>query len=117
MKKEIMASVLLAGLAALASNAETFSLASPDGKNKIDVDVGPKVTWAVTRNGQAILQPSRIGLTFKDQKPFGEFGVEKKEENAWDKTWENRLFKWQTVRDSAKELTLHLQEKADPRRK
>jgi alpha-glucosidase len=107
---------LLTGLGALADEPGAFSLASPDGKNKISVNIGQNVTWSVARNGQTILQPSRIGLAFKGQKPFGEFGVMKKEENAWDKTWENRLFKWQTVRDNARELTLHLQEKADPRR-
>lgn len=61
--KKIFVFVLM--LSAMAASAKTYDLASPDGKVKVSVEAGNELTYAVTYDGENILDMSRIALDFK----------------------------------------------------
>ena len=51
--------------------ANPYSLTSPDGKLKVDVEVGKTITYAVSMNGQPLLAPSAISMTLNDGSVLG----------------------------------------------
>ncbi len=102
-------------VASVASASET--IVSPDGQIAVTVDVGNGLRWQVQRKGREVVKPSRLGLVFKGQKPFGAFEVANRVERSIDETWTNRLYKKEVVLDCANELTLELREKAEPNRR
>ncbi len=51
-----------------ASARQQYQLASPNGKLNITVSAGETLTWSITHDGTAILQPSAIGLQGYDVK-------------------------------------------------
>lgn len=59
-------------LCAAQASAETFTAASPDQRNRIEVTLTDKgLTYAVSRNGKAVITPSSLGLTLQNRPPFG----------------------------------------------
>lgn len=95
-------------LAAGWTSAET--LVSPDGTLSVSVDAGRELTWSLRRKGVELVQPSRLGLDFIFQKPWGGFRVKGVKRRTVDSTWTTRLYKKETVRDHANELELALEE-------
>ena len=103
--------------ACLTSVAEKVSVSSPDATITVTVSIGDELTWEISRSGKTVLFPSRLGLAFKGQAPFGAMTLQKQARTGWDRTWENRLFKRRVIRDHANELTLNLEESAGQHRK
>lgn len=60
MSRYLLAASLIA-LSAATAHAETVTVASPDGRNIVTVD-SDKLTYAVSRDGKAVIDPSPLGL-------------------------------------------------------
>jgi alpha-glucosidase len=56
---------------AVNTGAKTFTVASPDGKIKLAVDVTDKITYSVNINGREIIAPSLISMTVNDKTELG----------------------------------------------
>ena len=108
MKKTLLAA--LAACAGALGAAET--LVSPDGTLRVAVEVEKGLTWSLARKGVDLVLPSRLGLDFIDPKPWGGFRLKKASRRSFDATWTTRLYKKETVRDHANELTLDLEDAA-----
>ncbi len=67
--------LLLSGALTVAPAAwagpRSFELKSPDGKNSVAVEVGPRVSWSVTHAGNTVLAPSILGMSLLDGKRLG----------------------------------------------
>ncbi len=63
MSRYLLAASLIALSAALAAaaQAETITIASPDGRNVVTLD-SDKLTYSVSRDGKAVIAPSSLGL-------------------------------------------------------
>ena len=61
MKKLLLiAAAVLAGASGL--RAEEYTAISPDGKITVTVSTAPELRWSVTREGERLLDASRIGM-------------------------------------------------------
>jgi len=61
----------IAGSSATAQRSRQYVLQSPDGTNRITVDVGERITYAVTRRGRPVLDASPIALTLDGDRALG----------------------------------------------
>ena len=61
----------LAGSTAAAQRSRQYQLQSPDGTNQITVEVGDRVTYAVTHRGRPVLDASPISLTLEGGRALG----------------------------------------------
>jgi alpha-glucosidase len=61
----------LASSVATAQRSRQYQLQSPDGTNQIAVEVGERITYAVTRRGRPVLEPSPISLTLDGGRTLG----------------------------------------------
>ena len=70
MKKLLLiAAAVLAGASGL--RAEEYTAISPDGKITVTVSTAPELRWSVTREGERLLDASRIGMKIAGAEPFG----------------------------------------------
>ncbi len=69
--KRLALSCLALAVCAILQAATPYRLTSPDGKLKVDVEVGKTITYAVSLNGQALLAPSAISMTLSDGSVLG----------------------------------------------
>ena len=61
MKKLLLiAAAVLAGASGL--RAQEYTAISPDGKITVTVSTAPELRWSVTREGERLLDASRIGM-------------------------------------------------------
>ncbi len=67
----LTASILALTMPLSAMAEKTSTLTSPDGKLKVEVTSGSKVTYSVTYDGTEILKPSEISMTLSDGTVFG----------------------------------------------
>lgn len=58
--------------AATTLRAGEYTVSSPDGRIVITVATDPALTWRVARDGEQLLDASRIGLKLTGEEPFGE---------------------------------------------
>ncbi len=118
-------SVIMMVLFGLVAQAETLELTSPDGTIVIDFLVDTNgVRWSLTRKGQMIVNPSRIGLEFKGFKsfqgkevPLGTMHILERRSRSADSTWETHLYRRGSVRDHFNELEVTLEEIDMPHRR
>ena len=103
----------------LKTSAETLTLKSPDGRLSLGFSADEKgLSWSLEgaakpgTRGQALVQPSKLGLTFAGLPQYGTLKIVGKEERAADATWKNPLYRRETIRDNFRELTVHLEESA-----
>ncbi|MBY0619779.1 glycoside hydrolase family 97 protein [Sphingomonas ursincola] len=103
----------LAALAApaLAQSSPVASVASPDGRVRIDVTIDGEgwAQYAVSRDGKPLIAPSRLGFQFTDQDGFGRNSRFVASETAsantsWQQPWGER----RTVTDRHNELLVRL---------
>lgn len=71
MKKMLLLAALLL-TAATTLRAREYTVTSPDGRIVITVATDPVLTWRVARDGEQLLDASRIGLKLTGEEPFGE---------------------------------------------
>ena len=100
-------SLFLAFVAVAAYAAKPVTLSSPDGRLKATIQTGAQLTWSLVRDGEGLIQPSKIGLTLQDGTVWGpgtRFRSAKKRSS--DTEFHARLFKRSKVRDCYNEVTL-----------
>ncbi len=106
----------LAALAAVPATAQAQAPAhvtSPDGHIAVDVAVDPdgRPYYAVSRDGTALIRPSRLGFLFTDApKLERNFAIDSVETSAADTSWEQPWGEWRTIRDNHRELRVRLKE-------
>jgi alpha-glucosidase len=115
--------LLCAALAAAAlphpAGAQTASVASPNGANRVAFELADGVpTYAVHRFTTPVIEPSRLGFTLQDLPPLAEgFRVASVSERSVDETWEQVWGEVRMVRDHYNELRVTLEERAAPGRR
>ncbi len=121
MKKRMNQRVKVAALAAFAAviavashggTAET--LKSPDGRIEVRVSVGDTLEWSLSRDGHALVVPSRLGLAFAKMPAIGAMKVTGRRERSSDSTWKAPIYHKAEVRDRYNELEIMLEETACP---
>jgi len=118
MKKSILIALILAGGLVRFASGQSFTVTSPDNKlvfvlnNKQDLD------YSVTFRDKVVVNPSKLGIEFKDEKPMaGNFAVLDHQTKAEKETWVPVVkSKHAEILNNYNELTLKLKEKSDPGR-
>lgn len=109
----------LLGAAALAAAQPAFAqgapvtATSPDGVVSVSVgtDNDGRAHYWVSRNGKAIIAPSRLGFLFTDvAKIDRRLEITGTETHNFDQTWTQPWGEWATIRNSYRELKVHLRE-------
>ena len=57
--------------AATTTFAREYTVTSPNGKIEVKVSTQPELRWSLSRAGERLLEPSRIGLTLAGEAPLG----------------------------------------------
>ncbi|GLB51960.1 alpha-glucosidase [Neptunitalea chrysea] len=96
-----------------------YSVSSPESKNTIEfklLDGMP--SYAVKHGEKEVLTPSKMGFVFKDNDSLASnFEIVTAETNEVDNTWDQVWGEKHTIRNHYNQLTIHLQEKAETKRK
>ena len=103
----------LASIPALAQTSTPVTATSPDGKVRVTltIDGDGRPAYAVSRNGKAILNPSRLGFLFTDVvKLERRLSVTGQEVRDFDDSWTQPWGEWTTIRNRYRELKVHLKE-------
>src|SRR5256885_224361 len=111
---------LTGALAARVSTAQgRASVASPDGRNRITVEIRDgALTYSVDRDGRAVLLPSRLGFAFQGAPPLRDsLRVVDTSSSAVDETWTQPWGEVARVRDHHRELRITVAEAASPGRR
>ena len=105
MKRTIFLAVLL--LTAFSAAAKDYTLASPDRKTVLTITTGgADLTWTVSRDGVAVLSPSRLSLRLSDGSVYGGEGKFKAKTVSVSETFSTPLYKRSSVQNSCNELRL-----------
>ena len=82
-------------------SADDLRVTSPDVRTVVTVDLTDgALTYAVARDGQPLVQPSVLGVTFADGAAlFGNLSIVEAETNAHDATWETVWGEFAEIRD------------------
>ena len=67
----LLLALLAASVPAGAQRARSYTVRSPDGATELTVEVGDRVTYAVSRKGATVLGASPISLTLADGRTIG----------------------------------------------
>ncbi len=97
---------------ALAQQAPV-SASSPDGSVTVtlSIDGDGRAAYAVSRKGQAVLNPSKLGFLFTDQPKIDRhLTVTGQETSDHDDTWTQPWGEWASIRNHYRELKVHLKE-------
>src|SRR5687768_4578444 len=106
-------------LAAPAAAQDSLRVVSPDGRNTVSVGVREgSVYYAVRRNGQNVLMPSRLGFAFRgaDSLRTG-LRITGSSRNSVDQTWTQPWGEVARVRDHHNELRVQVAEERAPNRR
>ncbi|WP_281753007.1 glycoside hydrolase family 97 protein [Neptunitalea chrysea] len=118
-KALLCSSVLLSLLACTETKKTDYSVSSPESKNTIEfklLDGMP--SYAVKHGEKEVLTPSKMGFVFKDNDSLASnFEIVTAETNEVDNTWDQVWGEKHTIRNHYNQLTIHLQEKAETKRK
>src|SRR2546428_13191610 len=107
-------------LAARVTPAEgRASVASPDGRNRVTVEIRDGgLTYRVDRDGRAVLLPSHLGFTFQGAPPLRDsLRVVDTSSSTVDETWTQPWGEVARVRDHHRELRVSVAEVASPGRR
>ena len=108
--------LLLAPLQAIGQSKQQWSLQSPDGNVRVEVQFSP-LSYSATYNGQPVIKNSPLGLEFKDQPSFGELKLVNDQHHEVDLTTVPVWGKSSPIRNHYREMTLSFAEQANPGRK
>jgi alpha-glucosidase len=109
----ILAAVGLMALASPALAEPLASATSPDGKVRVEIttDGDGRVSYAVSRNGTAIIRPSKLGFLFTDAvKLDRRVAVMGQATSDFDETWTQPWGEWKDIRNNYRELKVQLKE-------
>ncbi|HEY0036445.1 MAG TPA: glycoside hydrolase family 97 N-terminal domain-containing protein, partial [Longimicrobium sp.] len=109
----------LALFAAPADAQDSLRLASPDGKNTVTVHVREGgLYYAVSRNGQPVLLPSRLGFAFRGGDSLrSALRISGSSRNTVDQSWTQPWGEVARVRDHHHELRVRVAEDRAPNRR
>ncbi len=102
------------------SPESSFTLASPDGHNKISFMLTPEgeATYTVDHLSERVIDTSGMSFEFRDQPSIkGHLKIIGTTENQKDETWEMPWGEQKTVRNHFNELLIRLEETTLPNRK
>jgi alpha-glucosidase len=89
------------------SAQKIFTLTSPDGLLKAEISVGDKISWTLSHDGEAVLDPSTIAM---ENDGVASFGIESRLVGSMRRTLEESfpaaVYKRSTVRNDFNELRL-----------
>lgn len=112
--------IALAAVAAVAAQAQpAVRVASPDGRNEVIVELREgALRYSVSRDGRAVILPSRLGFTFRGAPPLRDSlrvadTVRRRVDTAFAQPWGEVA----RVRDQHNELRVTLAEVAAPSRR
>src|SRR5882672_7527362 len=107
--------VLAAAAGPLAGQA---SVSSPDGRNKVVVELRDgRLVYSLARDGRSLIQPSRLGFAFKGAPALGEgLTITDTTRQSHDEWWTQPWGEVARVRDHHNELAVSVQEVAPPGR-
>lgn len=108
--------LLLAPCLAIGQSKQQWSIQSPEGNVKVEVQRSP-LSYSVTYDGQPVIKDSPLGLEFKDQPPFGELKLVDDQHHEVDRTTVPVWGKSSPIRNHYDEMTLSFVEQANPGRK
>ena len=112
----------------LCATAATASAAAPPSKaqacspgNVLCVELGTdndgRPSYAVLREGRAVIAPSRLGMLFTDVPKFERnLEIAAQRQRSFDETWEQPWGERREIRNHYNELTVTLRERSGPRR-
>lgn len=70
MNAQKLASLAAACLLALPAYSQEYSETSPDGRLRLEVEVGNEIRWSLSKDGDAVLAPSAVSLRLADGRRF-----------------------------------------------
>ncbi len=94
-------------------------VASPDGNLSVEVttDKDGRPSYAVLRDGKAVISPSRLGFIFLDVPKFERnLAIAAHKTSSFDETWEQPWGERRSIRNHYNELRVTLTEKVAPKR-
>jgi alpha-glucosidase len=98
---------------ATAQQASLVSATSPNGAIKVELstDGDGRAQYSVSRNGKAILAPSKLGFLLTDvAKIDRRIAIDGQEVSDFDQTWTQPWGEWATIRNRYRELKVRLKE-------
>ncbi|MDD3107959.1 MAG: glycoside hydrolase family 97 protein [Alistipes sp.] len=84
-----------------------LAVCSPNGKLQLTVTLTPELTWSLSHNGQALIEPSPISITLADSTVWG--GIQKAKRIhrlAVNRTVEAPFYRNRTLTDQCNTLTI-----------
>ena len=104
---------------AMVSPEGTLKISSPDGKNIIQfMIVDGKPMYQVSRGGEDIIEPSRMGFAFKgENRSLGQLELIAADTSSYDETWEQVWGEKRHIRNHYRQLSVSLGETDNARRK
>lgn len=95
-----------------------LELTSPDGKNVVQFTiVYGEPMYEVSRSGEDIIEPSKMGFTFKNQDSLlGELELVAADTSSMDETWQQVWGEKQEIRNHFNQLSIDLQETTGAKR-
>jgi alpha-glucosidase len=116
-RKITLSLILLSG--SLLTQAQNFSLTSPSGNIKVNVDNFGELTYRVTMDKTTIVSDSPLGFKFKNEPDMGsDLKLIEQHQDQFDETWTPVIkSKHAKIRDHYKSLRLSFIEKSGLKRK
>ncbi len=113
------ARALALALLAAAPVAAQVSVTSPDGRNVVSVAIDSgRLTWAMTRDGRPLVQPSVLGFRFRGAPMLRDsLGIAATARDSADLTWTQPWGEVREVRDRHRELAVTVVEQSGLRRR
>ncbi|MCX6259567.1 MAG: glycoside hydrolase family 97 N-terminal domain-containing protein, partial [Bacteroidia bacterium] len=72
----------------ITSQAQDFSIKSPDNNIVVNINSNEKLTYSVTFKGQSIIEQSLMGFEFRDEQPMtGNFEVNDQKTQNVNEKW------------------------------
>ncbi len=118
-RRVLLATSCLWPVASSASAAPIASVTSPDGSIVVDIEINGegRPSYKVTRNGQSIVAPSRLGFLLVDApKIERNLALTAQSTRSFNETWEQPWGEQRRIRNRYNELTFTLTEQNGLRR-
>ena len=88
MKTTIIFLILLLVIPLVFTNAQDFSVKSPDNNIVVNINSNEKLTYSVTFKGQRVIDQSPMGFEFRDEQPMtGNFEVTDQQSRSVNEKW------------------------------
>jgi alpha-glucosidase len=118
--RTIATALLIATTAPAALRAQSpLTVASPDGRNQVTVEVqGGALRYSVRRDGANVITASRLGFAFRGAPPLGDsVRIADSRRASYDSTWTQPWGEVARVRDHHNELQVSVAETKAPARR